>query len=784
MACWKCPSCTFDNEGDSTNQCEMCYTKRPGQPPNNKPKVEKGSHSLQQMTLFGKLAPPVSKNKLADKPPPASATTLTGRKRRAPSSTPSTTPATATTTKTNMHSFPTTTVSPTHQFSKQDMDQVLQQVFGLEKLRFLQPKAVQTALQRTSQLLVLATGGGKSLCYQLPACLLGGLTIVVSPLIALMQDQVAALQQKGISAALVSSTQTAKQNQAVLDRVLIPAPTNSKSSNKNKLLTLLYITPESIQTDRIRSLLRRVHSSNRLTMFAIDEAHCLSSWGHDFRPAYRNLTWLRQTFPDVPCMACTATATPAVIKDIQTILCLKTSPLYKGSFDRPNIFYRVRYKDSISKTPSTAASSATGGGGALQDMVQWIVKQHAHHAKLGEKCSGIVYVHKRDETELISNLLNRHFKYIQQSPTSTGADNKKDTHALRAEPYHAGLKKDDRNRILEQWSKDEIQVAVATVAFGMGIDLPHVRYVVHWTLPKTVEGFYQESGRAGRDGKASYSMLYFSKDDVRKFQFLLRMQSENSKNKDSVALERKLDGLEQMTKYCTTPQCRRNMLVQHFGGDPVDCKKTCDYCKNPDKIKRAIESALIVEDVLRNSRGFGGRNAKGQKEWNGQWEGPHDADEIAKEWGDHDEGTMVGDLRITDAVSDHFDFSGTESHVGRAKSKSQGFRSAASILDRYEAMEHKLSSGGPDSRSNSSGFVHFRSKPQQQQELPSTSVIIPEHFRQQAPPPAASIPKEKPKELSSQDHAKRAEELRDELAKLNAEREARMQALLAKRRKT
>jgi len=443
-------------------------------------------------------------------------------------------------------------------------------------------------------------------------------------------------------------------------------------------------------------------------------------------------------------MACTATATPQVVQDVQQILHLESAPLLKGSFDRPNIFYKVLAKDT---------------GTSLQDMVKWIAKQHASHVSKNEKCSGIVYVHKREETESIARDINSFAN-----------------HSIVAASYHAGLKKEERNRVLEEWSCDKIQVAVATVAFGMGIDLAHVRYVIHWTLPKTVEGFYQEAGRAGRDGLPSHSLLYYSPDDVRFFKFLLSKQQQRA--------ESKFQALEQIVKYCTLPQCRRNTLITHFGGTPVQCNKTCDYCRNPDKVKRNMQQASIVGDVL------GGHN-KSKRVWNGNkkrvrgdFDDDEDEETMARDWGD--DGYMVGDLRVTGGLdyghveeeprvtkkrSSTLGFVSASSLAGGSSSRggTNGFLKASTVLDRLARMEEKASSRD---ETFSSEFESERPPPR--------AVIIPEHFRIAPPPPKSNQPPPPPAP-TSKDYGAKAEQLRLELEALDAERERRMKALLTKR---
>ena len=541
---------------------------------------------------------------------------------------------------------------------------------------------------------------------------------------------------------------------------------------------LLYLTPEAIQTEKIRAVLKTLYHENRLAMFAVDEAHCLSTWGHDFRSSYRKLQYIRTTFPNTICMALTATATPQVIEDVQNELALQ-GRVHIGSFDRPNIYYMLKHKDALENP--------------LDDLVKYVVDRHTaaaaaatttkttdgktdrdNHPADGE-CSGIVYVHKREETSMIARAIAKQ--------------------GISAAAYHAGLKKADRLAVQEGWSTGTIQVAVATVAFGMGIDRHCVRYVVHWCLPKSIEGFYQEAGRAGRDGLPSHSRLYYSPDDVGKFKYLIRMQSSSGsawKNADTAAaaqrnMERKLEQLEEMQEYCTQLKCRRNTLISYFGGAPVVCGKTCDVCNNPEKVERMMRASTAIKDVRRQHQNFSKKkkkNGKHNQPWDGQWTRPYgddDDDAIANDWGDNC--LMAGDLKVTgplevdpgdyssshDSIPDNTNKFGTNNRRG-------GFRKASDILSKYESMEDHEINNDPPSRTSTTPNIFN----------------IPEHLKESLK--AASDfttanklqtnKKRTTKVLSSADHAKNVDKIQDRLAKLQAEkaeREKKLKSLLAKR---
>jgi ATP-dependent DNA helicase RecQ len=409
-----------------------------------------------------------------------------------------------------------------------DLHGALKKYFGYDAFRPLQREIIDDALAGRDVFALLPTGGGKSLCFQLPALLRDGVTIVVAPLIALMKDQVDALRTSGIAATFLNSTLAGTESGERL-----------RGLDRNQF-RLLYVAPERLMME---NFLERALNWN-IAQIAIDEAHCISEWGHDFRPEYRELKKLRTHFPDVPIMALTATATERVRDDIIKQLKLHAPRCYVASFNRPNLTYRVLAKSS-----------------AYQQVLDFI--------RARPKESGIVYCASRKSTGALAEKLTKD--------------------GIKALPYHAGMESRDRTRNQEAFLRDDARVITATIAFGMGINKPNVRFVIHYDLPKNIEGYYQETGRAGRDGLPSECLLLFSVGDVVKQR---RFIEEKSESEQRIAHEQ----LRTMVAYAETRHCRRTTLLQYFGEE--FSQSTCNGCDNCLEPRETVDGTIPAQKFL------------------------------------------------------------------------------------------------------------------------------------------------------------------------------------------
>jgi ATP-dependent DNA helicase RecQ len=421
---------------------------------------------------------------------------------------------------------------------------VLQSVFGYEVFRSHQADIIEDVMAGQDCFVLMPTGGGKSLCYQVPAILRSGTAIVVSPLIALMQDQVSALKANGVKAAYYNSTldvQTA-------DQVLMQLHTGQ--------LDLLYVSPERLFNNTFLQQLQQLP----IALFAIDEAHCVSQWGHDFRPEYRQIGQLRTFFPQVPFIALTATADEATRQDILQRLHLQQPKVHISSFDRPNIRYTVLEK----RQPMKQLLRFLEARGEAQE-------------------SGIVYCLSRKRVEEVASQLQ--------------------ANGYNAQAYHAGLPGEVRHSVHQRFIRDEVDIVVATVAFGMGIDKPNVRFVVHYDLPKNIEGYYQETGRAGRDGLASEALLLYGAQDVVTARHFVENQPDEH--------QRRVEGfkLSSMVDFAESQTCRRRVLLNYFSeATDSDCGN-CDICLNPPEFFDATVSAQkALSCVYRLNQGYGLRH--------------------------------------------------------------------------------------------------------------------------------------------------------------------------------
>jgi len=419
--------------------------------------------------------------------------------------------------------------------------QALQKYFGYSEFRHQQEAIIQHVLNKQDVLTLMPTGGGKSLCYQLPAILLNGLTIVISPLIALMKDQVDSLNVMGVPAAFLNSSQSPDEQSRI---------TNQLTNNQIKLL---YLAPERLfgSESRLISFLKTLP----VVQIAIDEAHCISQWGHDFRPEYLMLAGLKNEFPNVPVIALTATADKLTQKDILDKLALKNPAIFISSFNRANITYRVMPKKN-----------------SFSQLLDFLDSRKDE--------SGIIYCLSRKSTEALA------------------ADLKAEGYA--AEAYHAGLDNSVKARNQEAFLRDDIKIIIATIAFGMGINKPNVRYVVHMDMPKNIEGYYQETGRAGRDGLPSAALLFYSPGDAIK----LKKFAEVDNNPEQTRIMFKK--LDDMAKYCQLPTCRRQYLLNYFDEQAPDNCGSCDVCLSEfTKFDATLIAQKALSAVFRLNQRFG-----------------------------------------------------------------------------------------------------------------------------------------------------------------------------------
>lgn len=418
-------------------------------------------------------------------------------------------------------------------------EDILRSVFGYQTFRVGQQEVIDSVLSNRDCVVIMPTGGGKSLCYQIPALVKSGLTLVISPLISLMKDQVDQLKANGVAAECVNSSMSREDLMRVYQRI------------HQGQLKLLYVSPERVLMDNFLEHLDGLE----LAMVAVDEAHCISQWGHDFRPEYASLGQLKQRFPHVPMMALTATADEATRADIKLRLNLQDPLIYLGSFDRPNIRYTLVEKHK-----------------PIAQIIRFVSTQKGH--------CGIIYCGSRKKVEMVTEkLCNNHF---------------------RAAGYHAGMDAEERAYVQDAFQKDDIQIVVATVAFGMGINKPNVRFVVHFDIPRNIESYYQETGRAGRDGLPAEAMMLYDPSDIG---WLRRMLNEKEDGPQKQVETHKLNA---MSAFAEAQTCRRQVLLNYFGEYREEPCGNCDICLDPPKRFNATEQAQkALSCVYRVNQNFG-----------------------------------------------------------------------------------------------------------------------------------------------------------------------------------
>ncbi|TVY30571.1 ATP-dependent DNA helicase [Lachnellula hyalina] len=457
-----------------------------------------------------------------------------------------------------------------------DIDFTLRRKFKKSAFRPLQRDVIVEALDGKDVFVQAATSFGKSLCFQLPAVIDHGITIVISPLLSLMTDQTNALKAAGIEASSINYHTPYSEKQRILRDLATGHP----------ITRLLYVTPEQCATENFRSHLKLVHEQQELARIAVDEAHCISEWGHDFRPSFKELRWFRATFPDVPIICLTATATLQVRQDVITTLGLSEDNLkvFTMTTNRKNLHYEVRFKCDEEDH--------------YNDFLSWLKGIHKRRAE---------NVGRRQELERVNERLDN-VSGIIYALYRSDCDNlaaRLRSDGIGAKPYHAGLPNDEKKETLKRWVNNDkgFDVIVATTAFGMGIDKENVRFVAHWQLPKSFEGYYQEAGRAGRDGKASACIMYYSREDRdRAYNRLSRDAKEKNSN-----LEARMKSLQALVNYCEDIEtCRHKMICRYFGEKDVpECDYACDWHKDPKGLKRAKDKGLKDEEWVSTQREMG-----------------------------------------------------------------------------------------------------------------------------------------------------------------------------------
>ena len=419
--------------------------------------------------------------------------------------------------------------------------ETLQHYFGHDSFREQQEEVIDAILNQQDLLMILPTGGGKSLCYQLPSLLMSGVTVVISPLLALMHDQVVALKSNGISAAMLSSMQTIEESKTI------------EAQLRANQIKLLYVAPERLMNDYFLSFLLDLN----INFFVVDEAHCVSEWGHEFREHYRMLSQLKISFPSTTIAAFTATATTTVREDILNNLNLQNPKVVTGSLFRKNLTITAQHRQ-------------TDGRKQLLSFLN----EHANEV-------GIVYAFSRKQTETTAHYLEKQ--------------------GFKAAAYHAGLPTDVKNKIFKNFVADELDIVVATIAFGMGIDKSNIRFVVHMNLPKTLENFYQEIGRAGRDGLEAKTLLLFSTADI------VQQKSFIEDLPDSPYKENAFEKINTISRFANSESCRHQQIATYFHDNIKPCSDKCDNCLNPeeDKIDITTEAQKLLSAIYRTGQSFG-----------------------------------------------------------------------------------------------------------------------------------------------------------------------------------